>query len=104
MHRGIRVETQKQRTKLKVRELILEILEEGEPIHPYGVYSEIREGYQRKVAYSTCRRVLRELLEEGRVRRLSNREVEDLGLQVTSGPSGRSGWKPPFHRSYYQIK
>ena len=88
----------------KIRELILDVLRDDEPKHPYGVYREIRERYHRKVAYSTCRRNLLELLEEGRIRRLSEREVEDLGLQVTSSPSGRSGWKPPLNRSYYQIE
>jgi len=92
------------RTKLKVKDLILEILRDGIPIHPYGVYQEIRDRHQKKAAYSTCRRILRELLGEGRVRRLSDREVEDFGLQVTPSPSGRSGWKPPLPRSYYQIK
>jgi len=92
------------RTKLKVRELVLEVLREGTPIHSYGVYQEIRDGYHGKVAYSTCRRILRELLREGKIRRLSGREAEDLGLQVTPSPSGRSGWSPPIPRSYYQIK
>ncbi|GAH73766.1 unnamed protein product, partial [marine sediment metagenome] len=87
----------------KVRELVLEVLREGTPIHPYGVYKEIRDRHHRG-AYPTCRRIIRELLEEGRVRRLSVKEVEDLGLQVTSSPSGRSGWRPPIPRSYYQIK
>jgi len=90
------------RMKQRTRELILDILQEGEPMHPYGVYQEIRYRHRRG-AYSTCRRILRELLGEGRVRRLSGREVEDLGLQVISSPSGRSGWRPPIARSYYQI-
>ena len=89
--------------KKRIRELVLDVLHEGEPMHPYGVCREIRERYHRKVAYSTCRRILRELLEEGRVRRLSDREVQDLGLQVTPSPSGRSGWRPPIPRSYYRI-
>lgn len=92
------------RMKQRIRELVLDIFQEGEPMHPYGVYKEIRERYHRKVAYSTCRRVLGELREEGRVRRLSDKEVDYMGLQVTPSPSGRSGWKPPIPRSYYQIK
>jgi hypothetical protein len=91
------------RTKFKVRDLVLEVLGEGIPVHPYGVYEELRERYHRKVAYSTCRRILRELLREGRVRRLSSREVEDLGLQAEPSPSGRSGWRPPIPRSYYEA-
>jgi len=89
--------------KQRIRELVLDILQKGEPMHPYSVYKEIREQYHRKVAYGTCRRVLRELLEEGRVRRLSEREAETLGLQVAPSPSGRSGWRPPIPRNYYQI-
>ena len=92
------------RMKRRIRELVLYVLQEGEPKHPFGVYQEIRYGHHRKVAYSTCRRILLELLEEGRVRRLSDREVEDLGLQITASPSGRSGWRPPIPRNYYQIK
>ena len=92
------------RMKRKIRELILDVLWDGEPKHPHGVYMEIKEKYQRKLTYGSCRRVLRELLEEGKIRRLSGREVEDLGLQVTPSPSGRSGWRPPIPRSYYQIK
>ena len=91
------------RMKQRIRELILNVLQEGEPMYPYGVYKEIRERYHRKVAYSTCRRILRELLGEGRVRRLSSREVEDLGLQAEPSPSGRSGWRPPIPRSYYEA-
>ena len=89
--------------KQRIRDLVLDVLQEGEPMHPYGVRREIRERYHRTVAYSTCRRILGELLGEGRVRRLSGREVEDLGLQVTPSPSGRSGWRPPIPRSYYRI-
>lgn len=89
--------------KQRIRELVLDLLRDGEPIYPYGVRREIQERYNRKVAYSTCRRILLELLEEGQVRRLSRREVEDLGLQVTPSPSGRSGWRPPIPRSYYRI-
>jgi hypothetical protein len=48
--------------------------------------------------------MLRELLREGRIRRLSSREVEDLGLQVEPSQSGYSGWRPPMLRNYYQIK
>ena len=92
------------RMKRRIRELVLDVLQEGEPMHPFGVYQEIQYGHHRKLAYSTCRRNLLELLEEGRVRRLSGREVEDLGLQVASSPSGRSGWRPPIPRSYYQIE
>ena len=92
------------RMKQRTRELILDLLRDGEPMYPYGICKEIRERYHRTVAYSTCRRILLELLGEGRVRRLSGREVEDLGLQATPSPSGRSGWKPPIPRSYYQIK
>jgi hypothetical protein len=29
------------RTKLKVRELVLEVLQDGKPMHPYGVYREL---------------------------------------------------------------
>ena len=92
------------KTELRVRELVLNVPPGGEPMHSYGVYRELRERYHRKVAYSTCRRVLRELLREGRVRVLSSRETEGRGVQVRSNPSARSGWRPPIPRSYYQIK
>ena len=89
--------------KKRIRELVLDVLHEGEPMHPYGVHREIRERYHRTVAYSTCRRILGELLGEGRVRRLSGKEIQDLGLQVNPSPSGRSGWRPPLSRNYYRI-
>ena len=84
-----------------VQDLILKLLGEHGPLHPYGIYQKIRRDCQRKVAYSTIRWNLLFLCREGVIRRLTQRETRGRELQVQPDPSGRSQVRPPINRSYY---
>ncbi|MBA7679188.1 hypothetical protein ES703_87471 [subsurface metagenome] len=88
--------------KPNIRNLIIQILEEGGPSYPYSVYRKLRDG-GNKVRYGTVRWQVLFLAREGIIRAIPRGEAEYLGLQVTPDRSGKSGKRPPMNRRYYEL-
>lgn len=86
----------------RVKEVILQLLEDDGPLHVYAIFRKIRDkGYKDK--YATIRWKVLFLTREGLIYPLSPGEVERLGLKTEPDRSGRSWVRPPIPRRYYEI-
>lgn len=86
----------------RVKEVILQLLEDEGPLHPYGLYKMLK-GRGPKIAYGTVKWQLLFMKTEGLVRTLLPWEAERLGLKTEPDRSGRSYTRPWINRVYYTL-